>query len=83
MSCGKRRLRIRRGGGCVIKQDWKVQEEGGMQVHPKPKSDFNERRHVCMDGLKNGCAVGMYGDDEGVKDRTWKGFFGHKDEMEG
>ena len=54
-----------------------------MQVHPKPKSDFNERRHVCMDGLKNGCAVGMYGDDEGVKDRTWKGIFGYKDEMEG
>lgn len=68
---------------CVIKRDWKVQEEGRMQVHPKPKSGFNERRQVCMDGLKNGGAEGMYGDDEGVKDRTWKGIFGYKDEMEG
>ena len=60
----------------MIKRDGKVQEEGGMQVYPKPKSGFNERRHVCIDELEKVYAVGMYGNEERVKDGTWKGIFG-------
>jgi cryptochrome len=64
----------------VIKGDGSVQEEGGMKVYPKPMFDFNERRQVCIDKLKKAYAMGMYGDDKRVKDGTWKGIFGYKNE---
>ena len=42
--------------------------------------DFNERRQVCIDKLNKAYAVGMYGDDQRVKDGSWKQIFGYKDE---
>jgi cryptochrome len=69
--------------GCLIKGDGRMEEEGGMKVYPKPMFDFNERRQVCIDKLKKTYALGMYGDDDCVKDGTWKEGFGYKDETNG
>lgn len=67
----------------MIKGDGRMEEEGGMKVYPKPMFDFNERRQVCIDKLKKTYALGMYGDDDCVKDGTWKEGFGYKDETNG
>jgi cryptochrome len=69
--------------GCLIKGGSSVEEEGGMKVYPKPMFDFNERRQVCIDKLKKAYSLGMYGDDERVKDGRWKKIFGYKDESGG
>lgn len=63
----------------MIKGDGSVQEEGGLKVYPKPMFDFKERRQVCINKLKKAYDVGMYGDDEKVKDGTWKEVVGYMD----
>jgi cryptochrome len=44
---------------------------------------FSGRRQVCIDKLKKAYAVGMYGDDERVKDGRWKGISGIRMKMDG
>jgi hypothetical protein len=48
----------------VIERDGNAQEKGGM------------KKQVCVDELKKVNTVGMYGDDERVKDGTRKGILG-------
>ena len=69
--------------GCVIKGDGSVQEESGMKVCSNTDVGYNGRRQVCIDKLKKAYAVGMYGDDERVKDGRWKGISGIRMKMDG
>lgn len=50
-------------------------------VYPKPMFDFNERRNVCMDGMKKAYTLGLYGNDPKVIDGTWRKLF--DDDAEG
>lgn len=47
-------------------------EEG---TYPEPMLDFNERRKVCLDAMKTAYQVGLHGDDERVKNGTWRELF--------
>ncbi|KAH7041270.1 FAD binding domain of DNA photolyase-domain-containing protein [Microdochium trichocladiopsis] len=54
-------------------------------VYPEPMLDFNERRTVCLNAMKVAYKIGLHGNDEKVKDGSWKKLFedaGEK-EMEG
>ncbi|KAL8707178.1 MAG: hypothetical protein Q9220_007745 [cf. Caloplaca sp. 1 TL-2023] len=80
----KASVKDQREWGCLIKGDGSggsEAEEGGMKCYPKPMFDFNERRNVCIAGMKEAYRVGLYGDDGRVKDGSWKKLF--DDEGEG
>lgn len=64
--------------GVRIAGEGKEREEG---VYPKPMFDFNERRTICLDGMKKAYHVGLYGDHPKVVDGTWRELF--DDEGEG
>ena len=55
--------------------DGMKEEPDGMKVYPKPMFDFNQRRGICIQGLKNAYHVGLYGDDERVKNGSWRELF--------
>ena len=61
--------------GCVIKGDGQETEGGGMKIYPKPMFDFNARRSICIDGMKNAYHIHLYGDNPKVKDSTWRELF--------
>lgn len=60
---------------CLIKGDGGAQEMDGYKVYPKPMFDFSERREVCIQGMKNAYAVGLYGNDPKVLDGSWRKLF--------
>ncbi|KAI9740695.1 MAG: hypothetical protein M1818_004659 [Claussenomyces sp. TS43310] len=64
--------------GISIKGDGKEDLKG---VYPRPMFDFPERRTICIDGMKQGYRVGLYGNDLRVVDGTWRQLF--NDEAEG
>jgi len=64
--------------GVRIQGDGKEKQEG---VYPKPMFDFNERRNICIEGMKKAYKVGLYGDDARVIDGTWRKLF--DDDAEG
>jgi cryptochrome len=66
--------------GCLIRGDGSVKEDDGLQVYPKPMFDFNERRQICMDKIKNAYSVGLHGADEKVMNGEWKKVFNYGDE---
>ncbi|CAL8576253.1 hypothetical protein XPA_002143 [Xanthoria parietina] len=55
--------------------------ESGIQTYPKPMFDFNERRGICIQGMKTAYHIGLYGDDHRVKDGSWRQLF--TDDAEG
>ncbi|KAI9810470.1 MAG: hypothetical protein M1827_006246 [Pycnora praestabilis] len=64
--------------------DWcqgDIEIQDGMKTYPKPMFDFADRRTICLDGMKAAYAVHLYGDDQRVKDGTWRALFA--DEGEG
>ncbi|OQV03181.1 hypothetical protein CLAIMM_08259 [Cladophialophora immunda] len=66
--------------GCLIRGDGSGEtEDGEYQLYPKPVFDFNERRQVCLDRMKQAYDVGLFGDDERVINGEWKKMFGVKD----
>ncbi|MCJ1307024.1 hypothetical protein MMC25_000670 [Agyrium rufum] len=67
--------------GCVIKGDGSHKEVDGIRAYPKPMFDFNERREICIQGLKNAYHVGLYGNDKKVLDGSWRALF--DDDAEG
>jgi cryptochrome len=68
--------------GCLIKGDGEGEgEEGGTKIYPKPMFDFNERRGICIEGVKNAYRVGLHGDDESVRNGSWRELF--PDDAEG
>lgn len=44
-------------------------------TYPEPMLDFAERRNTCLAAMKTAYSVGLYGDDERVKNGTWRGLF--------
>ena len=67
--------------GCVIKGDGSEDMIDGVIGYPKPMFDFNERRGVCIEGMKAAYSVGLKGDDKRVRDGTWRQLF--RDDAEG
>ncbi|KAK8061196.1 hypothetical protein PG997_015417 [Apiospora hydei] len=66
-------VRIEGDGGFGAGGDSKSKREEG--TYPKPMFDFNERRKVCLDAMKTAYQVGINGDDERVKNGTWRELF--------
>jgi deoxyribodipyrimidine photolyase len=64
--------------GCRIVAYSEDMQDG---TYPKPIFDFAERRDVCLKGMKNAYAVGLYGNDPKVLDGTWRKLF--EDDAEG
>ncbi|XXG96528.1 hypothetical protein Hte_002811 [Hypoxylon texense] len=54
-------------------------------TYPAPMFDFAERRSVCIAAMKRAYSIGLHGDDDRVKDGTWKELFekAGETEMEG
>ena len=59
---------------CLVKGD-DLGEDGDVKIYPKPMLDFNERREICIQGMKNSYHVGLYGDNPKVLDGTWRHLF--------
>jgi hypothetical protein len=59
-------------GGVRIEGDGSGEEEG---VYPEPMFDFAERRGISIEGMKKAYQVGLYCDDPGVLDGSWKAWF--------
>lgn len=62
--------------GCHIKGDGTEEGEGSMKIYPKPMFDFNERRQICIDGMKHAYGIKMYGNDKRRLNGEWKKVFG-------
>ena len=60
------------GGGDEAKLDEAMPEENGVPTYPKPMFDFNERRRICIDGMKTAYAVNLRGADKKVMDGSWR-----------
>ena len=56
-------------------------EKDGLKLYPKPIFDFNERRDICIQGMKSAYHIGLYGNNPKVLDGTWKELF--DDDAEG
>ena len=62
--------------GCLIKGDGSQEKgERRMKTYPKPMFDLNERRGIFFEGAKKAYDVGLYDDDERVKNGSWKELF--------
>jgi cryptochrome len=61
--------------GVLIKGDGSKAEADGFKIYPKPMFDFNTQREICIQGMKNAYAVGLYGNDAKVLDGSWKQLF--------
>lgn len=64
--------------GCLIKGDEDMKRDGGearYKLYPKPMFDFDERRRICIDGVKGAYKVGLYGADTKVQDGSWSELF--------
>lgn len=59
--------------GCRVTND---DSAAGGQSYPKPMFDFDKRRQICLDSMKNAYDVGLHGDDEQVLDGSWRKLFG-------
>ncbi|KAI2626669.1 Cryptochrome/photolyase FAD-binding domain-containing protein [Hypoxylon sp. NC1633] len=51
-------------------------------IYPTPMFDFGERRNICMAAMKRAYSIGLHGNDERVKDGTWKELFEEAGEKE-
>ncbi|TQN64620.1 Cryptochrome-1 [Colletotrichum shisoi] len=53
-------------------------------VYPKPMFDFDERRTACLAAMKKAYGVGLQGNDDKVRDGSWRELFAGQDtEMTG
>ncbi|KAJ8115237.1 hypothetical protein ONZ43_g4714 [Nemania bipapillata] len=51
-------------------------------VYPQVMFDFQERRGICISAMKRAFSIGLHGNDEAVKDGTWKKLFEKAGEIE-
>ncbi|KAK2763235.1 hypothetical protein FQN54_009871 [Arachnomyces sp. PD_36] len=69
--------------GCRVTGNGSANDSGPKKdsesVYPAPMFDFNERRQVCIAGMKHAYHLGMHGDDESVKDGSWRDLFKDQD----
>ena len=63
-------IQDQRKARCFIKGDGIEDEINGVKVYPKPMFDFNERRTICMKGMRSAYQAKLYGDDPKVLDGT-------------
>ncbi|KAJ5522822.1 hypothetical protein N7513_013395 [Penicillium frequentans] len=56
--------------GCRVTGDRTGSSEG--QTYPKPMFDFDQRRQICLDSMKNAYDVGLHGADEEVMTGSWR-----------
>ncbi|GAW26019.1 putative cryptochrome [Rosellinia necatrix] len=56
-------------------------KKGG--VYPVAMFDFKERRNACISAMKRAFAIGLYGNDEVVKNGMWRELFEKAGETEG
>ncbi|KAJ5646605.1 hypothetical protein N7490_002977 [Penicillium lividum] len=63
--------------GCRVTGDGSGSSDG--QTYPKPMFDFDQRRQICLDSMKNAYDVGLHGEDNKVMNGSWKKEF-DKDE---
>lgn len=56
------------------------QDDGAGQTYPKPMFDFDERRSICLGNMKSAYEIGLHGDDQQVKDGSWRKLFGEDDQ---
>ena len=68
-------IQDQRKAGCLIKGDGTTTEIDGLPAYPKPMFDFDERRKICIDGMKNAYDIHLYGNDPKVKDGSWRKLF--------
>ncbi|KAJ5267192.1 DNA photolyase [Penicillium angulare] len=64
--------------GCRVTGDGSGSSEEG-KTYPKPMFDFDKRRQICLDSMKNAYDVGLHGADKEVMDGSWVEKF-HGDE---
>lgn len=67
--------------GVLIKGDGTQTEDCSLKLYPKPMFDFNERRDVCINGIKAAYDTKLYGDNPKVLDGSWRTLF--DDDAEG
>lgn len=63
---------------CLIKGDGDGERDGveaRFKLYPKPMFDFDERRRICIEGVKGAYKVGLYGAHEKVQDGSWGELF--------
>lgn len=63
--------------GCRVQGDGSSAStsDGEGRIYPKPMFDFDERRQICLDGMKNAYHVDLHGDDQQVVDGSWEALF--------
>lgn len=66
--------------GCRITGDGSETQSEEGQAYPKPMFDFDERRQICIDGMKGAYSAGLHGNDASVLDGTWKEDFSEDDD---
>lgn len=57
---------------CRVTGDGSDSKSGDGQTYPKPMFDFDQRRQICLDSMKNAYDVGLHGADEAVMNGSWK-----------
>lgn len=62
--------------GCRVTGDGSSTTNEDGRIYPKPMFDFDERRTICLDSMKNAYHVGLHGNDKQVKDGSWRTSFG-------
>lgn len=62
--------------GCRVTGDGSESKNEEGQMYPKPMFDFDERRQICIDGIKAAYDAKLHGNDESVLDGTWTEAFG-------
>ncbi|KAI8966194.1 Cryptochrome/photolyase FAD-binding domain-containing protein [Daldinia sp. FL1419] len=58
-----------------------LHERGG-GTYPLPMFDFGQRRSVCIAAMKRAYSIGLYGNDDRVRNGTWKRLFEEAGETE-
>lgn len=63
--------------GCRVTGDGipSAQSNDAGTTYPKPMFNFDERRQICLDGMKHAYDVGLRGNDAKVKNGSWKSEF--------
>ncbi|KAJ5984135.1 DNA photolyase [Penicillium waksmanii] len=61
---------------CRVTGDGSSSTNEDGKIYPKPMFDFDERRTICLDAMKNAYHVGLHGNDKELKDGSWRKAFG-------
>ncbi|KAI8634825.1 Cryptochrome/photolyase FAD-binding domain-containing protein [Xylariaceae sp. FL1651] len=51
-------------------------------IYPEPMFDFSERRSICISAMKRAYSIGLHGNDEKVRNGTWRELFKEAGETE-